>query len=119
MWIMAYALSNKMTNRLQKLYKPDHPDVVSQINWQMFFLKNNGEVLTNMALLKKEDPEYFEFFTIEALSSFMLPEKIKNLVDFMSKNNYQDISNAIENISSLNSLEELKKINIKFERIEE
>jgi hypothetical protein len=115
MWIMAYALSDKMTRKLQSYCNRNPKDVVSQINWQIFFLKNNGEVLTNMVLLKKEDPDFFEFFAIEPLSEFIMPEKIKNVVEFLVKNNSTNIQNAIEEISNLKNLEELRNIRINYE----
>lgn len=120
MWIMAYALSDPMSRKLQKLYKKEgHPDVISKINWQIFFLKNNGEVLTNMTLLKKEDPEHFEFFAIDPLSEYTIPQKIQSLSDFMAKNNLQDIDDALIKSSLFQDSENLRRVNIKYERLED
>jgi hypothetical protein len=105
-WLMAYALSNKMANELEKFCKKNNDVVISQINWQIWFLKNNGEVLINLALLKNEDPDHFEFYAIEPLTTSSLPSKVKEVLEQKSKK-----SNLI-----INNIEELKKIKVEYER---
>ncbi len=103
---MAYALSNKMASELEKFCKKNNDVVISQINWQIWFLKNNGEVLVNLALFKNQDPDHFEFYAIEPLTIGSLPLKVKEVLEQKSKNPNLDINN----------IEELKKTKVEYER---
>jgi hypothetical protein len=116
-WIMAYALSNKMANTVQTFLN-SHPEVVvAKINWQLWFLKNNGEVLAFLSKLKKENSEHMEFYVIDPLSPDLLPEKIKLVVDYAIKNKC-DIADAVEKLQSeIENLEDLRTCQIKYERM--
>ncbi|MBU4502265.1 MAG: hypothetical protein KKA79_06720 [Nanoarchaeota archaeon] len=116
-WIMAYALSNKMAGAVQK-FLTSHPDVVvAQINWQIWFLKNNGDVLAFLSKLKKEDSEHVEFYAIDPLSPDSLPEKIKIVVDYAIKNSC-DVTEAVEKLQSkIGNMEDWKLCRIRYERV--
>lgn len=105
---MAYALSNKMAKELEKFCKNNKDVVVSQINWQIWFLKNNGEVLVNLALFKNQDPDHFEFYAIEPLTIGSLPSKVREVLERISKSKNSN--------SGINDIEELKKTKVEYER---
>lgn len=116
-WIMAYALSNKMVNEVQK-YLNKNPDVViAQINWQIWFLKNDGEALAFLSKLKREDNDHMEFYSIEPISPESLPETIKAVVDYALKNSC-DVTEAAEQLEeAIGGKEQLKQCRIKYERV--
>lgn len=103
---MAYALSDKMARELEKFCNTNKDVVISKINWQIWFLKNNGEVLVNLALFKIKDPDHFEFYAIEPLTIGSLPSKVKEVLERASGKRDLDI----------NDNEELKKAKVEYER---
>jgi len=105
-WLMAYALSDKMARELEKFCNKNKDVLISQINWQIWFLKNNGEVLVNLALFKVQDPDHFEFYAIEPLTIGSLPSKIKEVLVHILKKPGSDISVS----------DELKKAKVEYER---
>ena len=105
-WLLAYALSDKMAKELEKFCKKNKDAEISMINWQIRLLRNNGEVLVNLALLKNKDPDHFEFYAIELLNTTTLPTKVREALAYKLKNPDSDISD----------IEGLKESKVEYER---
>ncbi len=116
-WIMAYALSNKMANAVQKYLKRNKDVVVAQINWQIWFLKNDGEVLAFLSKLKKEDADHVEFYAVDPISPDSLPKEIKAVVEYALDNSC-DVEEAIDKLEfEVGDKGGLKSCRVRYERI--
>ena len=116
-WIMVHSLKNEIGKDINEFCKRNPDLLISRLNHNLYMLKNNGEVLTYLTKRKIRDKEWLELYAIEPLELFSMPEKVKKVGEYLANHPQTTTEKAIKHIPDIKDIKELKKCQIKFERI--
>ena len=116
-WIMAHILKTEIGIIFNDFCERNPDLLISKVNRNVYIFKNSGEALAFLAKRKIMDKEWLELYAIEPLELYSMPEKVKKVGEYLANHPQTTTEKAITHIPDIEDIKELKKCQIKFERI--
>ena len=118
-WILVHSLKKEISGNIDDFASRNPDLLISKLNYNLYILKNNGEVLTYLTKRKIRDKEWLELYVIAPLELFSMPGKVKKIGEYLANHPRTTIDKAITHIPDIEDIKELKKCQIKFERVQD
>lgn len=116
-WIMVHILKHEIGIRFNEFCGRNSDLLIAKINRNIYIFKNSGEVLAFLAKRKIMDKEWIELYAIEPLELYSMPEKVKKVGEYLADHPQTTTEKAIKHIPDIKDIKELKKCQIKFEKV--
>lgn len=116
---MVHVLKDEIAVRVADFADRNPELLISKVNRNVYIFKNSGEALAFLAKRKIMDKEWIELYAIEPLELYSMPEKVKMVGEYLANHPQTTTEKAIKHIPDIEDIKELKKCQIKFERVQD